>query len=329
MDSVRIPGIFSDRIEAQGISVTSVLRRARIPESILHQERIDVTTAQFFALWKAIEDLSRDPAIGLKLGSDTNIERYHPVTIAALAARTYRDALVSLARYKRLMCSEEMRLTEQDGTCQIEFFWLHSNEPQPEMLIDCAFASLVALGRHGTGRPVHAERVQLTRKAKHRELFEAQFGCPIEFGSDRDALTFKSVTVEQPFTTHNPALLSMLAPQLESALNEQTTQLRLPDKVKAIQARLLAGQKYGIDEVAMELNRSARTLQRRLAAEGQKFQTLLDSARCEMAQQYLTKSSLDLTEISFLLGYEESNSFNRAFRGWVGVSPTQWRSQRT
>jgi AraC-like DNA-binding protein len=176
---------------------------------------------------------------------------------------------------------------------------------------------------------VHAERVQLTRKAKHRELFEAQFGCPIEFGSDRDALTFKSVTVEQPFTTHNPALLSMLAPQLESALNEQTTQLRLPDKVKAIQARLLAGQKYGIDEVAMELNMSARTLQRRLAAEGQKFQTLLDSARCEMAQQYLTKSSLDLTEISFLLGYEESNSFNRAFRGWVGVSPTQWRSQRT
>jgi len=328
MDSVRIPGIFAERIEAQGLSVTSVLRRARISESVLTQERIDVTTEQFFALWKAIEDLSGDPAIGLKIGSDTNIERYHPVAIAALAARTYRDALVSMSRYKRLMCSEEMRLTDEDDTCCVKFFWLHSEDAQPPMLVDSAFASIVELGRHGTGRPLRPERVLLARKAKHRELYEAQFACPIEFGSEHDALIFSSATVAQPFITYNPALLSMLAPQLEAALSDYTVEQKLPDKVKAIQTRLLAGQKYGIDEVASELNMSARTLQRRLASEGVKFQALLDSARCEMAQQYLAKSSLDLTEISFLLGYEESNSFNRAFRGWVGMSPTQWRTQR-
>jgi AraC-like DNA-binding protein len=329
MDSVRIPGIFAERIEAQGLSAVSVLRRAGISTSILSQERITISTAQLFSLWSAIEDLSGDPAIGLKIGSDTNFERYHPVSIAAIAARTFRDALASLARYKLLMCSEEMRVQEADGVCTIELVWQYGGEIQPDLLIDAAFASFVLLGRHGTGMNVRPERLDLKREARNREMYEAHFGCPVEFGADRNRLTFSIAAVEQAFVTHNPGLLSVLAPQLESLLIDYKSQQRLPDKVKAIQTRLLAGQKYGINEVASELNMSARTLQRRLAAEGHTFQSLLDTARREMAQKYLTKSSLDLAEISFLLGYEEANSFNRAFRGWVGVSPTQWRSQRT
>ncbi len=70
---------------------------------------------------------------------------------------------------------------------------------------------------------------------------------------------------------------------------------------------------------------SARSLQRKLQESGSHFQRLLDEARHEMARYYLSNSVLELTEAAYLLGYEDANSFARAFRKREGVPPKHWR----
>ena|ERR1700694_266684 len=67
-------------------------------------------------------------------------------------------------------------------------------------------------------------------------------------------------------------------------------------------------------------------LQRRLTAERAKFQVLMEEARRELAQHYLMHSSLELNETAYLLGYEDANSFFRAFHQWEGTSPGEWRA---
>ena len=74
-----------------------------------------------------------------------------------------------------------------------------------------------------------------------------------------------------------------------------------------------------------ELRVSTRTLQRRLP-ERITFQQLIDEARRELARHYLQHSSLELNETAYLLGYEDANSFFRAFQQWEGTSPGEWRS---
>ena len=70
---------------------------------------------------------------------------------------------------------------------------------------------------------------------------------------------------------------------------------------------------------------SSRTLQRRLQDQGSSFQRVLEEARHQLARHYLNNSVLELNEAAYLLGYEDGNSFVRAFRTWEGIPPARWR----
>jgi AraC-like DNA-binding protein len=317
------------RLEELGLSPVVVLRHADLPMGLFEQEKILLTTEEMFALHLAISEVSGDPGIGLKLGTEERIERYDPIAIAALYTRSFRDALQRMARYKQLTCPEEIQIVERGNECAVQFLWLLADQPEPAPLVDLCFAWIVAIGRRGTGRTVHPKRVEFQRPESQRKLYESHFQCPVKFGARHNVLVFNRADVDQPFLTHNADLLAMVAPQLEAELTQQLAQKKLKEQVKGILKKLLAGQRPALQDVARELHMSTRTLQRRLTAERSKFQQLMEEARRELAQHYLLHSSLELNETAYLLGYEDSNYFFRAFHQWEGTSPGEWRAVHT
>jgi AraC-like DNA-binding protein len=170
--------------------------------------------------------------------------------------------------------------------------------------------------------------VEFQRPDSNRQLYEDHFECPVKFGAPHNMLLFRSADLAQPFLTHNPDLLEMVAPQLDAELNQQLAHKSLKEQVKGILKKFLAGQRPLLEDVAVELRVSTRTLHRRLLAERITFQNLVEEARRELAQHYLLQSSLELSETAYLLGYEDPNSFFRAFHRWEGTSPGEWRSAR-
>jgi AraC-like DNA-binding protein len=97
--------------------------------------------------------------------------------------------------------------------------------------------------------------------------------------------------------------------------------------VKHTLKRSLAGKRPTLQQVARELCTSARTLQRRLTDADITFQQLVEDTRRELAHHYLRHSTAELNETAFLLGYGDANSFFRAFHGWEGTSPGEWRTR--
>jgi AraC-like DNA-binding protein len=99
--------------------------------------------------------------------------------------------------------------------------------------------------------------------------------------------------------------------------------------VKSILLRSMSGERPSVEKVADAMRMSPRTLQRRLTEQATSYQKLLDDVRDHTARRLLIDTDLDAGEIAFLLGFDELNSFTRAFHVWQGATPTRWRhSQR-
>ena len=69
-------------------------------------------------------------------------------------------------------------------------------------------------------------------------------------------------------------------------------------------------------------------MQRRLGELGTTYQDILDEVRQRSAWQLLANTDLGIGEVAFLLGFEEVNSFTRAFQAWEGTTPAKWRVGR-
>ncbi|MCK9284314.1 MAG: AraC family transcriptional regulator [Rhodocyclaceae bacterium] len=80
-----------------------------------------------------------------------------------------------------------------------------------------------------------------------------------------------------------------------------------------------------LPEVARMLFLSPRTLHRRLEEEGTTFRTIRDGLRRDLAMEWLTKSQRPLGRIAADLGFADASAFYRAFTGWTGEGPRQFR----
>ncbi len=327
IDRFRLSSLLPLKLQDLGIIPGDVLRLAGLPPGLFQAERIQLTTEELFAFYRGLAQAG-DPAVGLKLGNETRLERYSALALAAVSSRSLRDSLERLARYKQLTCPEAIQVSERGDEARVRFKWLLAQETEPAVLIDVCFAAVVSTAWRGANGAIKPMRIELRREAAHAEIYTEHFGCPVVFDARNNVIVFSKADLDRPFLTHNADLLSVVAPQLEAELEQALrSSSTLGDQVKGTLKRLLAGKRPGLGDVARELGTSTRTLQRRLTEAGVTFQHLLQEARRELARHYLRHSALELNETAYLLGYEDNHSFFRAFQQWEGTSPGEWRAR--
>ena len=326
----RVGKPLAQRLRDHGIDVVEVLQRAGLPTGFFEQDRPLATTTELFALWRAIDATAATPGIGLRLPGDERVEHYSPSMVAALCSRSLRDAVQRIARFKRMTCPEEIRLLPTKDEVGVEFVFTEAETPEPDIMVDVCLAWILVIARRGSDGRIAPERLEVRRKTANRAQLEAYFGCPVRFASPRNALIFRAIDMDRPFATRNDDLATVLGAQLESELAAATQgdDEDLTAQVKRALKRSMTGKRPTVEDVAQDLRLSERTLQRRLAAAGVTFQQLAETARRELARQYLRHTPAEFSEVAYFLGYEDPNSFFRAFHHWEGTTPAEWRSRQ-
>lgn len=149
----------------------------------------------------------------------------------------------------------------------------------------------------------------------------------VPVSGEKDQITFALTDLKRPFNSHNKTMWDYFEPELRKRLTELAIDDSISAKVRNAITESLASGLFTIEDIAQKLGYSKRTLQHRLKEENTTFQEQLNSARELLALHYLKNTTMSTNDIAYLLGYQELNSFLRAFIIWRGISVSEYRAQ--
>ncbi len=308
------------------IDMQDVLHYAQLPPDLFARKSITITGEEYFRFWNALAFMTRDDStFALRMGQGISTETLSPVMFVAFSSDDLNTALHHISKYKPLVGPIHMPVQQSATQTRIAFSSASPHVRVPEILTLVELVFWIHLARLATREQIIPQSVHLTFAPPAQTAYAKYFGAPITH-DDFDGLVFAAKDATQPFLTKNHAMWSIFEPELNARLQDLTQESSFKERVRACLMEMLASGQYSMAAVASKLAMSTRTLHRRLQAENTSFQGVLDELREELARHYLAASDYSSTEIAFLLGYEETNSFYRAFRAWTGNTPEEIRS---
>jgi AraC-like DNA-binding protein len=310
-----------------GIDPVEVLKRAELPLDLFRRRDASLTIAEYFHLWSALEAASDDPALPLKIGRSIPVEAFNPPLFAALCSPNFNTAVQRLSTFKAL-CGP-MTITVETGreqTCVV-LGCRYTEYPMPRSMAAVELVFLTELARMATRERIVPLRVGSVSPIPAIERYGDYFGVIPEI-DEVDNLVLSAADARLPFLTENEAMWRTFKPELRQRLTTLDAEANFASKVRGALLELLPGGRKSAEDVARKLAVSKRTLQRRLNEETTTFQRELNQVREGLARHYLVNTELPGAQISFLLGFEDPNSFFRAFHGWTGKTPEAVRAAR-
>jgi AraC-like DNA-binding protein len=158
----------------------------------------------------------------------------------------------------------------------------------------------------------------------HADQYRELLGDAVSFGSDLARIRFSSALLDTPLPSSNPALRELYERECARLLADLEEEESVSHQTLRL-LRKLEGQYPQMPQIAEMLNLSPRTYRRRLQSEDSSFQDLLDQVRAEHATRYLQHSRLPLASIAYLVGFNDTSNFRRAYTKWTGRSPGEVR----
>lgn len=222
-----------------------------------------------------------------------------------------------------------VNITQQDfvqvpGRLQIEMLDLWLQDLSEEVVVA---TGLLHIHLPMSEKDMNRKFVRVTkifrREIEDWKIVYSGFSIPDQLVQDGEVYHIKGL-LEQ--NQELQRLLEERTQQLEAANQKLMSLMPLQDQVRhCLEKRL--NKDSDMTTIARLLNLSARTLVRRLQAEGTSFLHIKDQLRQDITLRLLKESQQPVEEIAALIGYESLTAFHRAFKTWTGSTPLAFRRQ--
>lgn len=309
-----------------GVNPDDVLRLAGLPLDLFSRKDATVNTAQYFQLWHALEQVDGTQMLPLKVGQAISVEAFDPAIFASLCSPNLNIALQRLSSFKKLIGPMTLVVDVGQGRTSISLECYGEDALIPRNLAVTELIFITQLVRLGTRYRIVPKEVVLPELPVPLEAYADYFGVTPRRGKGT-RISFSRQDGIRPFLTANESMWEFFEGGLRKRLSTLDSTARMSERVKAVLLEGLPAGQYSIDFVAKQLAVSGRTLQRQLSEDSTSFTDVLNATRQQLAMHYLRKPTMAQGEIAYLLGFQDTNSFNRAFKDWTGTTPGTYRHQ--
>jgi AraC-like DNA-binding protein len=180
------------------------------------------------------------------------------------------------------------------------------------------------------------------------EIYKKYYSLPVSLGQETNTLVYpwlsdqlanelaheledqqEQVKGQESEQNLNTTLGSFVIGPLQNMLDKEFPNSSYCDRCRHILHTLMGISEPTREQVAQVLNMSVSSLQRRLREEGSSFQQVLLATRKSLAHDYLIVEKKTATEAAFLLGYQSSSQFFKAFKNWYGLTPMEYQTKHS
>ncbi|MDX1450997.1 MAG: AraC family transcriptional regulator [Oleiphilaceae bacterium] len=273
-------------------------------------------------LFRNALQLAEEDHLGLAVGRRLHLSSHGPLGVAAFSSPDLGTALQCLARYSRLRAQFVDLKAQLSG----DSFIIAMHEPLDlgdirrflhESVISAIYS---AIEFFAGGAALKGNICFGFATPDYAEVYSDYFAMPCCFGEARTQMQLHRSLLALPSPVADPELHAQALAQCEAALKSFSDDISLSDQVRELISRN-PGKLWTCDDVARELNMSARTLIRRLKTENLSFQAVRDQEVMALAKQYLLDPKMTVELTGHLLGYGDVASFRRSFKRVVGMTP--------
>jgi len=317
----------AQQLEHTRIPLERMLRRAGLSLAQIRKRHSRVSVAGQIAFLEEASDALGDPFLGFHLARDFDLRQIGLLYYVAASSDTLGDALRRMQRYCSVVStglvikySAEIRLS-----IRLEYSGIprHSDRQQMEFLV----TSIVRICRVLTDRHVTPLVVHFTHfRSGNSGEFKRFLGAEIAFGAESDEIIFDKGLRHLKVLHADQFLNQILA---HYCAEEISHRLRVASSFRAsVENAILPLLPHGgvrLELIAQKLGVSKITLTRRLSDEGVRFSRTIDELRQTLATQYLQDRSLTISQIAWLLGYQQTSAFTHACERWTGMTPREAR----
>ena len=316
-------------LDASGVDSERIFRSVGVQPHMANGPMVRLPVATLTRLYRACMAATNNPYFGLSVARHIHISNLHALGYALAASSTLLDFCRRLERHFRLVSqTATLRVIEAGDRitlCATDFNIEVSGETED------AFVCFLVLTMRMLYKPgFNPLSVEFHRPMPREgdEPYRAFMRAPVSFSNQTTTLTFDRYELIQPLTGACPELAQVN----DNIANQYLARLDRNDVVTGVTQKiieLLPSGDCSREKVAEALCMSPATLQVRLAKRGNSFLQLMDDTRRELACDYMRQRTRSVTEITFLLGFTSTSNFARAFKRWTGISPTQFREDRS
>lgn len=311
-----------------GIAVAPLLAEANLTAAQINDPRASLVARNQARFLDVVARAMGDDLFGFHLAHGIDLRQAGLLYYVIASSATILEGLQRGARFWSI-ANEGMKLELRAGRhLDLSLQYVGTSRHVDRHQAECWAAMTVRLlGQIGTAR-VRPIRVRFVhrREAVPGEMAKA-FGGEVEFGARIDDVRFERSAGAVPIAGADPYLNKMLVGYCEEALAHRTPKRgSFRGQAENAIVPLLPHGEASVEEVAGRLGLTQRTFARRLAAEGLTFSQLLDRLRLDLAQRYLAEAAISISEIAWLLGYQEVSAFSKAFKRWTGTTPREARA---
>lgn len=314
-------------LEARNHAARPLLAEAEIPRFALEEPSYRISLQQELTFTRcALAQLGGDVAI--EVGRRFHLSMFGVLGLAASCAATLHESFRLLLAYPALVWGLiEVTVWRDDDGEYIAFVPGDVVGDLGDYFVVRDMAALMTLFSNTLGEATVPAALRLRRQAPpNARAYNAFFGREVTFGAAENSLYLTDAQWRRVPAQANDMSRRFFENQCRDLSEQMRTPFRIADIVRG---RLRHAVPIpGLPALADDLHMTPRTLQRRLAAEGENFGAILREVRALKATELLEHPGISIADVSFRLGFRDPDAFSRAFRTWTGISPTAFRRSR-